>query len=403
MNLSKTKRIMKLPIIRFVFDRKHIAEKNKKGTVDLVVTYDKQRKYYSTGLRCYPHNWKGDANRNIYVSGTGADVEINQILLDLFKKAYKIVQEQAERGAIDITSIPTLLKSKNVDITFLEYVFKRMEDRKVEAYTHKSYVSFYNKLSEFGRIKFFSDIDEKHIRDFDEWLHAYTWTEKDKYDNDIEKKYSQATIGSYHKNLKAFINDAIVDGYVKENPYSSKRIKIDKGSARTEQYLTLEEIKKIEDTEMPTRSLSEARDLFLFACKTALSYADLMDFDYSKVIDIEGIKIYRSKRHKTLISFSSVITKSAIEILKKYNYRLPKVPNQKYNVKLKLIADAAGIDKPISSHWARRSAAMIWLNEGVPIEVVSKILGHTNMAQTSEYAHVLEKTIIKEITKVVDD
>ncbi len=88
-----------------------------------------------------------------------------------------------------------------------------------------------------------------------------------------------------------------------------------------------------------------------------------------------------------------------MKILEKYDYHLPKMPNSKYNVKLKLVADAAGIDKEISSHWARRSAAMVWLNEGVPIEVVSKILGHTNLAQTAEYAHVTDKTIVKEIKK----
>jgi site-specific recombinase XerD len=194
----------------------------------------------------------------------------------------------------------------------------------------------------------------------------------------------------------------MVDGYVKENPYSAKRFKIDKGNARTEQYLTLEEIQKIETTEMPTKSLSEARDLFVFACKTGLSYIDLMDFDAKKIFEIEGTRLYKSKRHKTLISFSSVITDSAYKILEKYNFHLPKMPNQKYNIKLKLIADAAGVDKEISSHWARRSAAMVWLNEGVPLDVVSKILGHTNLAQTSEYAHMLDKTIIKEMKKLAD-
>ena len=124
-----------------------------------------------------------------------------------------------------------------------------------------------------------------------------------------------------------------------------------------------------------------------------------MEFDKNKIVEIEGTKLYKSKRHKTLISFSSVITDSAIKILEKYNYQLPKIPNAKYNIKLKLVADAAGIDKEISSHWARRSAAMVWLNEGVPMDVVSRILGHTNLAQTAEYAHVTDRTIIKEIKK----
>ena len=77
--------------------------------------------------------------------------------------------------------------------------------------------------------------------------------------------------------------------------------------------------------------------------------------------------------------------------------------NQQYNTRLKLVADAAGIDKPISSHWARRSSAMCMINEGVPMDVISKIMGHTNIAQTAEYAHVIDKTIVREIKKVADD
>jgi len=393
---------MILPVIRFVFDRKHKAEKDMKGTVDMVISFNRQRKFVSTGVKCYPHQWKEDVKRNIYVKGTGADMEINGLLQSLYQKAYRIISEQVDKGEVDISAIPALLKAQDVDMTFLDYIIKRMDCKQVAHDTHRAHVSFYNKLCEFGRIKFFSDISEKSIRDFDEWLHAYTWKETDRFGKDVTRMYSQASIGSYHKNLKAFINDAMVDGYVKENPYSAKRIKIDKGNARTEQYLTLEEIQKIETTEMPTKSLSEARDLFVFACKTGLSYIDLMDFDAKKIFEIEGTRLYKSKRHKTLISFSSVITDSAYKILEKYNFHLPKMPNQKYNIKLKLIADAAGVDKEISSHWARRSAAMVWLNEGVPLDVVSKILGHTNLAQTSEYAHMLDKTIIKEMKKLAD-
>ena len=165
---------MKVPTIKFVFDRRHTAGKNAQGYIEMVITHDRQRKFLSTGLSCYPHQWKSDTRRNIYVSGTGADMEQNQILLTMYQKAYKIVSQQVEIGQVDISAIPTLLKAQSVDMTFLEYIMKRMEKKNVVEYTKMSYQGFYNKLSEYGKIKFFSDITEKAIRDFDEWLHAYT-------------------------------------------------------------------------------------------------------------------------------------------------------------------------------------------------------------------------------------
>ena len=277
---------------------------------------------------------------------------------------------------------------------------KRLDRQNIQESTYRQKVTFYNKLSEYGKIKLFSDISEKAIRDFDEWLHHYEWTVADSYGKEVKKKYSQATIGSFHKNLKAFIADAVVDGYLKENVYVSKRIRVDKGEARIDKYLTIDELERVESAEMPTRSLSEARDLFVFACKTGLSYIDLMTFDSSLIKETDGVLIYSGRRHKTNVRFICVITKSAKAILDKYNGRLPKLPNQKYNVKLKLVADASGIDKPLSSHYARHTAAMCWLNEGIPMEVVAKVLGHTNTNQTKNYAEILENTIAREMKTI---
>ena len=392
---------MKVPTIRFMFARKGLSPKDGKGMVEMVITYDTVRKYVSTGISCFPNHWKGDSKRQIYVSGSGIDMELNQILLTMYQKAYKIVSQQVEIGQVDISAIPTLLKAQSVDMTFLDYIIKRSEKKNVVEYTKMSYQGFYNKLVEYGKIKFFSDITEKAIRDFDEWLHAYTWTEKDRFDNEVKRTYSQATIGSYHKNMKNFIADAVIDGYLKENVYVTKGIRIDKGKTRIDQYLTIEEIERIEKATMPTKSLSESRDLFLMQIYTGLAYIDLMTFDFTKSNIEDGEILYTGVRHKTGVEFAFVLLPKAKEILERYNYRLPKLPNQKYNIRLKLIADAAGIDKNITSHDGRRSCGYVLLNAGVPIEVVSRVLGHESIKMTeSAYAKVLNKTIVAAFAKM---
>ena len=393
--------IMKIPTIRFVFARKGLSKKDNKGAVEMVITHERQRRFLSTGVSCYQHQWIADASRNVYVRGTGADIELNQILMSLYQKAYKIVSRMVENDAVDISAIPTLLKRQDANMTFLEYVYERMQKKNVTQYTKKSYISFYNKLSEYKKIKFFSDINEKSIRAFDEWLHNYRWTETGKYGEEVTKQYTQATIGSFHKNMKSFIADAVIDGYLKENVYIKKGIKISKGNTRIDKYLTIDEIERIETATMPTRSLQEAKDLFLVQVYTGMSYIDLMTFDFTKYkTDTDDI-VYTGIRHKTKVKFTFALLPKAKEILRKYNYKLPKIPNQKYNQKLKIVADAAHIDKSISSHDGRRSCAYMMLNAGIPIEVVSRVLGHQSVKMTeSAYAQILDNTVVKAFKKL---
>ena len=386
---------MKIPRIRFVFARKGISKKDGKGSVEVCVTHDRKRCYVATGVSVLPNQWCDE--RNIYIKGTRVDAELNQMLFTMYQKAHRIVAQMVEAGTVDISAIPTLLRGQSVDMTFLDYIRKRSEQKNVVDYTKYSYIGFYNKLVEYGKIKFFSDISEKAIRDFDEWLHAYTWTDAE---GNVHC-YSQATIAAYHKNLKNFIADAVVDGYLTENVYVTKGIKVDKGKTRIDEFLTEEEVAAIAKRKMPTRSLSDARDLFLLQCYSGMAYVDLMAFDYESLRDVEVGSIVHGTRHKTGQEFSFVVMEEAKAILQKHGYRMPQLPNQKYNVKLKLIADAAGIEKNITSHMGRRTAGSIWLNNGIPLEVVSRCLGHSSIATTQKaYARILDKTIVAAFAKM---
>lgn len=390
---------MLVPIIKFVFNRRHTADKTHKGSIELRITLGKKQKFISTGISVLPHQWRGG---NPYVSGYDTAGEDNRMLAAIWQRAHKIVSDQVEAGDIDLDAIPKLMKPKaGPGITLFQYIASRLEKENIEESTYRQKVSFYNKLSEYGKIKLFSDISEKAIRDFDEWLHAYRWTEKNKFQRLETKQYSEATIGSFHKNLKAFIADAVVDGYLKENIYVSKRIHVEKGTTRIDQYLTADEIDRLLDANMPTRSLAEARDLFAMQIYTGMAYIDLMEYDFERLKYVDDGSVCHGTRRKTGTEFVFVLTDMAREILERYEYRLPKISNQKYNTKLKLVADAAGIDKEPTSHWGRRSCGITLLNAGVPIEVVSRILGHQTVKITEQaYAKVLDETIKKEVGKV---
>lgn len=388
---------MKIPSVNFIFDRRHTASDNKKGYVELRVTYNSKQKFIATGISCYPGQWnkKGECLVN-----TTDSTELNAIIVTMRQKVLKVIGEMVKDGNIDLNAIPILLKQKDVDITFLDYFYKRMKAKQVTEHTHRSYVTAYNKVYEFGKIKFFSDITQKNIRDFSEWLHLYIWKEKDRFGNDVVRSYSQASIYKITSNLSLFISDAVVDGYLKENPYVTKKMNENKGETRINEFLTAKEVRMVELSTMPTKSLSEAQDLFLLQCYTGLAYIDLMTYDFTKHRKSTAMELCTGKRHKTGVEFHFVMTQKARDILKRYKYVVPKLPNQKYNVKLKLVADASGLDKPLTSHMGRRTAGSIWLNSGIPIEVVSKCLGHSSINMTQRaYAKILDKTIMDAFKK----
>ena len=152
---------------------------------------------------------------------------------------------------------------------------------------------------------------------------------------------------------------------------------------------------------MPTECLEKVRDLFVFQTYTCLSYVDLRNFDFSKLVSINKMKVYIGNRGKTGEQFTIPMLKPAMEILAKYGNALPIISNVKYNEYLKVVAQATGIDKPISTHWARHTGATLLLNEGIDMRIVSKICGHSSTRITEMiYAKLLDETVVNAVKMV---
>lgn len=189
--------------------------------------------------------------------------------------------------------------------------------------------------------------------------------------------------------------------YLKKNPY--KWVSIDKGNNYNSlsKCLTPEEFHKLKSARMPTECLKRVRDLFVFQTYTCLSYTDLKDFNISKLVDINNMKVYIGNRGKNGQQFTIPMLKPAMDILAKYNNALPIISNVKYNEYLKVVAQASGIDKPISTHWARHTGATLLLNEGIDMRIVSKICGHSSTRITEMiYAKLLDETVVNAVKKL---
>ena len=147
----------------------------------------------------------------------------------------------------------------------------------------------------------------------------------------------------------------------------------------------------IKNKDFGIKRLDQVKDVFLFSCYTGMSYSDLSkDFEVQK----EGEDYWIiENRQKTDEGFMVYLTQDALRILRKYDDRLPVLTNQRMNSYLKEIADVCGIKKRLTFHMARHTCAVYLLNKGVPLEVVSRILGHSSIKTTQVYAKILKGTI----------
>lgn len=375
-----------LPQITFVYDRYHKASASRKAAIEIRVTYQRKQKYLSTGIKIYPSQWrKGE------ITGCDEALQLNQLLSNTVLDIRQVIIEMLRNGHVDIQLIPERLKQKTAASTnFLEFCKQRSVIRKYgkKPDSQKRYDRFLRLFEGWGGIREFEDITDENIISYDKYLKKQGLKTYSKWNN-------------YHRFLNSFIMDAISAGRLHRNPYNWVKIERDKASKGIEKYLTPEEFRKIRDASLISESLQKTRDVFVFQTYTCLSYADLKKFDSRKLSQVKGMKVYCSGRSKTEKGFIIPMLQPALDILDKYNGVLPIISNVNYNIHLKELAKVAGIDKPISSHWARHTGATLLLNEGVDMRIVSKICGHSSMRITEQvYAKLLDETVVDAISEV---
>lgn len=384
---ATTKINMGTPTLKLMFDRNHRASKTKEGSIELRIGFDRKKKYATTGVRVFPREW-----RNGRIVHRMDAIELQRTLDEFVANARRIINDLIERGEFDIDTIVAQiggrtkhLAGRNVvkERLLMDYFRERAEIRKYgrSEDSCERYERFLRWFEKWDGMRTFDDVNELNILAMDKAIRAKGM-----------KPYS--AWNNYHRFLNSFILDANDDGLMQGNPYKKLNIEKDKSSGGIGKYLTREEFRRIEQLEPPTNYLRHARDLFVFQTYTCLSYTDLAAFDASRMKKVKGRMMYVGTRGKTRQEFSFLVLKPALAVLERYGGRLPMMSNVKYNAYLKSIAVMCGINKPISTHWARHTGATMLLNSGADMEIVSKVLGHSSTKITREvYAKLLDETV----------
>lgn len=210
------------------------------------------------------------------------------------------------------------------------------------------------------------------------------------------------------KNLKKVIGVAIANNWLERDPFYGFRFRYEEVDVG---FLSKKELEALISKELPVERLACVRDVFVFCSFTGLSFSDVKNLRYEHFVrDNDGSIWIRKGREKTGKVFNVPVLSTAMKIVEKYRDHpkcvgdgtvLPVISNQRMNAYLKEIASLCGIDKKLTTHIARHTAAtVVFLGNKMALENVSKILGHTNIRTTQRYARVLDSAIMRDMADV---
>ncbi len=372
---------------------------NRKGKCPIKcrITFLKSRKEFSTGIFINPDYWDSGKQKalptnientilNNKVSLIHQQIDKAFLMLQILPNDFDVddiyrkyrgedsKEEITILGAYDLHNDKT---KKLIGIDFNQLSWSRYIEsrRKVALFITK----FYKRKD--IRLK---DLDLKFIQDLEYFFKTAL-------------KLKQATVYRSIQRVKKIIQFAISENYLKKNPFHLYKNKKHKTIIV---YLTDEELKQLEKHTFSQPRLQQVKDLFIFCCYTGLAYHEMSTLTTKNIeIGFDGYEWIQMIRKKTNRKISIPLLPKARAILDKYDDKLPTLSNQKFNSYLKEIAELVGIDKKLTHHTARKTfATTVLLFNNVPMEIVSELLGHSNMNITqSHYGKVVQQSVSKEM------
>ncbi len=374
-------------------------KQKKNGNVPLMcrITVDGNETRFSMKTDIDPGHWDVRSGK---MTGRGLKaLEINALIDNTKSILNRIYHQELERmqsvNAEKVKNIflgintkqQTLLelfKKHNADVKSLIGISKSKATHQKYEVTLKHTTSFLRKKYNLSDIPF-AEINHMFISDFETYLR-------------VDCLCNANTTAKFMQFFKRIILIARNNGWMPHDPFSNYKIrlnKVDRG------YLTKEELELIFKKKIEIPRLEYVRDIFIFSCFTGLAYIDVYNLKQSNIRTSFDDNLWiMTKRQKTNVNSNIPLLEVPKKILEKYKGKLPEgkilpiTSNQKMNAYLKEIGDLCEIKKNLTFHLARHTfATTITLSQGVPIETVSKMLGHTNIKTTQIYARITDNKI----------
>lgn len=375
---------------RLVYNRK--KQLNKQGTalVQVEASLNQRKVYFKTNIYLKPEHW--DKRTSQVIVHPQAN-DLNAMLFEFVLHLQGVELALWKRGVPATLSLlkDAMKKNRPVNVTFpvfaKEYVTHsdRRESTKENLYTTITV------LQEFRPGLDFKDITYTFLKDFEVYLR--------------EKGNGINTVAKHLRQLRTLVNEAINQGYIHADAYPFRKYKIKQEKGRHE-FLTPDELKKLENLEVSDRKLRHVLDAFLFCCYVGLRFSDFCQLSPANFIKVNGKKWLHFKSIKTGIELHLplhlLFEGKALAILDKYNIAefASLGSNSEVNKCLAQITMIARIKKHVTYHTARHTCATLLIHQGVPITTVQRLLGHTSVKTTEIYSEILSNTIVKDLRAI---
>lgn len=375
---------------RLVYNRKKHLNKQGTALVQVEASLNQRKIYFKTNIYIKPEHWD---KRTSQVIGHPQANDLNSMLFEFVLHLQGIELALWKRGVPATLSLlkDAMKKNRPINITFPIFAKEYVQHSDRRESTKENLFTTITVLQEFRPGLDFKDITYTFLKDFEVYLR--------------EKGNGINTVAKHLRQLRTLVNEAINQGYIHADAYPFRKFKIKQEKGRHE-FLTPDELKKLENLEVHDLKLRHVLDAFLFCCYVGLRFSDFCQLTPSNFIRVNGKKWLHFKSIKTGIELRLplhlLFEGRALSILDKYDITefANLGSNSEVNKSLSVIIGMTRIKKHITYHAARHTCATLLIHQGVPITTVQRLLGHTSVKTTEIYSEILSSTILRDLKAI---
>ena len=375
---------------RLVYNRKKHLNKQGTALVQVEASLNQRKIYFKTNIYIKPEHWD---KRTSQVIGHPQANDLNSMLFEFVLHLQGIELALWKRGVPATLSLlkDAMKKNRPINITFPIFAKEYVQHSDRRESTKENLFTTITVLQEFRPGLDFKDITYTFLKDFEVYLR--------------EKGNGINTVAKHLRQLRTLVNEAINQGYIHADAYPFRKFKIKQEKGRHE-FLTPDELKKLENLEVHDLKLRHVLDAFLFCCYVGFRFSDFCQLTPSNFIRVNGKRWLHFKSIKTGIELRLplhlLFEGKALAILDRncITEFASLGSNSEVNKALSVITSMARIKKHVTYHTARHTCATLLIHQGVPITTVQRLLGHTSVKTTEIYSEILSSTIVRDLKAV---